>query len=136
MTAEQKTKDVEALLALLTRYSIGEFEYRDGKSRLKIVNGLIWDTDTNAPPPSAIETRQFTANRSITSPGVGRFHPVASPSTLPRRVLKGEIVAFVATGPVLQPVCSPENATLLEQLRRDGEGIGYGCPLYSIEIDA
>ncbi|MCJ7995019.1 acetyl-CoA carboxylase [Rhizobium cremeum] len=121
---------LEAVLRLLERYDIAEFEYEDETRHIIAGNGRI----SEATPARPAETLPLPAPIEIGSPHIGIFrsaHPVSpQPVELPRHVREGEIIGFLQIGMLLRPVLAPRDGILTERLIEDGTLADYGRPLF------
>lgn len=71
---------------------------------------------------------------AIASPGIGYLchrHPLGGePPAQGSAVRRGDIVAFLRLGLLLQPVTAPADGVLGASLCEEGEAVGYGAPLF------
>ncbi|MDO9416394.1 hypothetical protein [Pararhizobium sp.] len=123
--------EIGKVMALMERHGIAEFEYEDGPLQIFLAKsgGVV-------APVAAAAVAKPKEGAVLRSPGIGRFHQ-AHPSadtapTLPRRVRKGDIVAYLAVGPMLRPVLAEADCILRGLLTDDGALTGYGNPLFSL----
>lgn len=122
-----------ALLALLDRFDVAEFDYRDATRHIRVTGGRPAKASVPAiSAPLSHPTADATSRQAIASPGVGRFK-AANRDGLPRAVSKGEVLGTLSTGLVLMPVVSPNDAVLLAIRHEDGMGVGYGTLLFDID---
>lgn len=122
-----------ALLALLDRFDVAEFDYRDATRHIRVTGGRPAEAAVPAiSEPRSPPTQIAPTVHAITSPGVGRFR-AANRDDLPRAVSKGEVLGTLSTGLVLMPVVSPKDAVLLAIRHEDGMGVGYGTLLFDID---
>ncbi|NKL04955.1 acetyl-CoA carboxylase [Rhizobium leguminosarum bv. viciae] len=75
----------------------------------------------------------------VKAPMAGRFcveHPAASaaPQDLPRSVSDADIVGFVGVGHILLPLRAGGSGVLTRQLAEPGALVGFGDPLFEIEL--
>lgn len=74
----------------------------------------------------------------IRSDGMGHFfrqYPLGEPtdSLVAESVSAGDVVGYLLAGEIVQPVVSPYAGRLSASLISDGELVGYGDELYSLE---
>lgn len=96
-----------------------EISAADGQA-LKIVLG--------AAPETAARGQEIR----VKAPLAGHFRAVR-PLDAGQVVGQGEMLGFVAIGPVLLPVSSPEDGAVRTVHARDGEAVGYGAALFTLE---
>lgn len=129
--------DMAALLDLLSRFDVAEFDYRDATRHIRVHGGCMTAGHAEATPdaPSARPTAASPARApddAILSPGVGRFRAHRG-QALPRGVAQGEILGTLSTGLVVTPVVAPADGLLLTICHEDGTGVGYGTPLFHMD---
>ncbi|GEO83586.1 MULTISPECIES: hypothetical protein [Alphaproteobacteria] len=121
---------IEAILDLMQRHGIAEFEYEDADRHIITSAGVAAEATRSprrpTPPPQACET--------LVAPHIGIFqaaHPRdGEDAALPRLVRCGEIVGYLKAGPLLRPAPSPSDGVLSRRLVDDGVLVGYGTPLF------
>lgn len=77
----------------------------------------------------------------VKAPMAGRFrveHPAASsaPQNLPRSVSEADIVGFVGVGHILLPLRAGRSGILTRLLAEPGALVGFGDPLFEIELQS
>ncbi|MBY5773822.1 acetyl-CoA carboxylase [Rhizobium leguminosarum bv. viciae] len=80
-----------------------------------------------------------SASAVVKAPMAGRFcveHPAASalPQKLPRSVSDADIVGFVGVGHILLPLRAGRSGILTRLLAEPGALVGFGDPLFEIEL--
>ncbi|EJC71473.1 hypothetical protein Rleg5DRAFT_7335 [Rhizobium leguminosarum bv. viciae WSM1455] len=80
-----------------------------------------------------------SASAVVKAPMAGRFcveHPAtyAAPQNLPRSVSDADIVGFVGVGHILLPLRAGHSGVLTRLLAEPGALVGFGDPLFEIEL--
>ncbi|MDR6755008.1 hypothetical protein J2Y48_000281 [Mycoplana sp. BE70] len=117
---------------LMMRYGIAELDIEEGGLRLSLRHRA-----SHPQAPSDIAGRGTGAASIFRSTSFGTLHlshpaSAVAPPVLPRRVRRGEIIAYVSIGPLLRPILAERDAVLAAQLPADGAEIGYGDPLFEV----
>jgi len=128
-------QEVSAVMAMLSRHGIAEFEYEAEGVHLVLTPAGI-DKEAAAPPPIREKPRHDT----IAAPFAGLFltrHPLETADRpLPRRVRHGEIIGYLKAGPMLRPVTAPADGILANALVENGALAGYGTALFAFHPSA
>ncbi|MGZ2505648.1 acetyl-CoA carboxylase [Rhizobium leguminosarum] len=82
-----------------------------------------------------------SASAVVKAPMAGRFcveHPAASatPQKLPRSLSDADIVGFVGIGHILLPLRAGRSGVLTRLLAEPGALVGFGDPLFEIELQS
>ncbi|MGV8939696.1 MAG: hypothetical protein ACOH2J_21465 [Allorhizobium sp.] len=125
-------EEVSAVMAMLARHGIAEFEYEaEGVHMVLTPAGIV--KDAVAPTP----TRAKPQHETIAAPFAGLFlarHPLETADRpLPRRVRRDEIIGYLKVGPILRPVCAPVDGVIVRILVDAGMLAGYGAGLFSFQ---
>jgi biotin carboxyl carrier protein len=80
-----------------------------------------------------------SASAVVKAPMAGRFcveHPAdsAAPQKLPRSVSDADIVGFIGVGHILLPLRAGRSGVLTRLLAEPGAPVGFGDPLFEIEL--
>ncbi|MBY5359718.1 acetyl-CoA carboxylase [Rhizobium leguminosarum] len=90
-------------------------------------------SSTDATPPAPGLTSAV-----VKAPMAGRFcldHPASAvPQKLPRSVSDADIVGFVGVGHILHPLRAGRSGVLIRLLAEPGALVGFGDPLFEIEL--
>ena len=122
-----------ALLALLSRFDVAEFDYRDATRHIRVTGGQPAAAEPAVvPAPASPAPSRPPAAGGIRSPGVGRFH-ATDRRDMPRAVAKGDVLGTLKTGLVLTPVVAPFDGLLVAIRHDDGTGVGYDTLLFDID---
>jgi len=123
------TKWLGAVMALLEKHGLAEFEYQDGDRHILATRHKVHDLAARKPPAPRRET-------TIAAPHAGIFrsaHPYEEEQkSLPRPVRRGEIIGFLEAGSLLRPVLAAEDGILARQLAEEGALTGYGAALFGL----
>ncbi len=131
MTVER----IEAILQLAEQNRVTAFEIEENGARLHLRFDQAQQRNVAPAAPHSMESRQDV----VSSLGVGFFrgsHPLVGASTEPRAgsaLQDGDVIGFVQSGLVLQPVRAPAAATLGAALVEEGATVGFGTPLFRLE---
>lgn len=126
------------LAAHLERNNVSAIEIETPDGSLKIVAMAGGQTPAAQRPIEAAKAPEKAGDILARAPMAGIFTP-AHPQRPDRAVLarqsvaKGEIVAFVAAGPVLVPVIAEKAGTVSEIVTEAGALVGYGSTLLKTE---
>lgn len=126
------TDDLAARLEdLMARYGIAELDIEEGNLRLCLRHRSTYG---EAPAPMTGRPSGGAVFRTTSFGTLYLSHPAtpAAPPLLPRKVRRGEIIAYVAVGPLLRPIIADRDAVLVTQLQPEGGEIGYGYPLFEV----
>ncbi|MDX3926565.1 MAG: acetyl-CoA carboxylase [Shinella sp.] len=120
---------MERLEALMTAYGIAALDFEEGDLRINLRRS---PAKTNVPGHSLL--RQKTV---LASPSFGSLllrHPASATDApaLPRKANKGDIVAYLAIGPLLRPVIAERDCVLRRILVPEGAMVGFGEPLFEL----
>lgn len=127
------SKDIQSVIALMERHGVATFDYEHGTTQLHLtVVAEALDATPASPDPAAVADPD-----TIRSPGVGVVlyaHPANTGPVpaLPRQAAKGEVVAYIKTGPTLRAVLAPTDCHLRRALVANGTGVGYGEALLEV----
>jgi biotin carboxyl carrier protein len=125
-----KSQDIKSVVALMERHGIAAFDYEHGSVQLRLTLGVDMESAVlAAPAPNEAKPDPIRAS------GVGTVlyaHPANrnARSPLPRKVAKGEVVAYIRTGMTLRSVVATRDCTLRRTLIVEGSGVGYGDALF------
>ncbi|NKK47005.1 acetyl-CoA carboxylase biotin carboxyl carrier protein [Rhizobium leguminosarum] len=135
-----------ATIALLTEALMAagvdglEISRPDGQLRI-VVAGK--DGARISPPeatPHAPGLGPGSASVVVKAPMAGRFHvehpASAAPQDLPRSVSEADIVGFVGVGHILLPLRASRSGVLTRLLAEPGAPVGFGDPLFEIELQS
>ncbi len=117
--------EITELVAHMRRTGIAEIEIAEGCAALRVAV----PQEVAAAQPVAVGPTIMTATAcGIFLPGP----PVRAALSIGSLVAAGEIVAFIAAGPLLQPVVAPCAGTLLRLLCASGQRVDYGTELLAL----
>ena len=131
------TDDLAARLEdLMAHYGIAELDIEEGDLRL-----CLRHRSSHAPASDGTTAGPVEATSVIRATSFGTLHlshpaSSAAPPVLPRKVRRGEIIAYAAIGPLLRPILAARDAVLVTLLLSDGAEIGFGDPLFETDEDS
>lgn len=128
---------IEAVMELMRRHGIAEFEYEHADRHFVASEGSILEVDEPWQQPAVRQpTHSPRASETLRAPHIGLFrgaHPLdAGATALPRLVRRGEILGYLAAGPLLRPVLAPSDGVLSRQLVDEGVLVGHGTELFEL----
>ncbi|ANL30612.1 hypothetical protein AMC90_PB00294 (plasmid) [Rhizobium phaseoli] len=112
-----------------------EISRPDGQIRI-VVSG---EGGARISVPAATPRASNSATVVVKAPLAGHFcaeHPAAAvtPQTLPRFVSDADILGFIRVGHVLLPLRAGHSGALTRLLAEPGALVGFGDPLFEIEL--
>ncbi len=126
------------LAAALQAAGVDGIEIEQSTRKVRIV--VERDAPGAAPLVQTLQTSPgATQLEVVTAPMAGIFganHPEspAPSSKPPRKVAAGETLGFIRIGSVLLPVKATQPGMLTGRVAKDGTVVGYGDPLFEIEL--
>lgn len=126
------------LAAHLERNNVSAIEIETPDGSLKIVAMAGGQAPAAQRPIEAAKAPVKAGDILARAPMAGIFtpaHPQRSDRVVQtgQSVVKGEIVAFIATGPVVVPVIAEKDGTVSEIVTETGVLVGYGSTLLKTE---
>ncbi len=126
------------LAAHLERNNVSAIEIETPDGSLKIVAMADGQAPAAQRPIEAAKVSAKAGDILARAPMAGIFtpaHPQRSDRVVQtgQSVVKGEIVAFIATGPVVVPVIAEKDGTVSEIVTETGVLVGYGSTLLKTE---
>ncbi|MBP8938405.1 hypothetical protein HW571_00360 [Agrobacterium genomosp. 3] len=126
------------LAAHLERNNVSAIEIETPDGSLKIVAMADGQAPAAQRPIEAAKVSAKAGDILARAPMAGIFtpaHPQRSDRVVQtgQSVVKGEIVAFIATGPVVVPVIAEKDGTVSEIVTETGVLVGYGSTLFKTE---
>lgn len=149
-------KEIEALLALVEKAEIAEFDYTSENGERVYVNKCA-PQQVTAPaqittpmpavqvaPNPAQEATQATAestpatDNAITAPLVGTFYSANSPEANPfvsvgQTVAEGDVVCIIEAMKIMNQVRADKDGTVTEVLVSNGQPVEYGQALFRLQ---
>lgn len=128
---------IEAVMELMRRHGIAEFEYEDADRHVVASEGAILEGDQPLNQPVFHQPDDAPrASETLLAPHIGVFraaHPRdAEAAALPRLVRRGEIIGYLKAGALLRPVLAPSDGVLSRQLTDEGVLVGFGTALFEL----
>lgn len=128
---------IEAVMELMRRHGIAEFEYEDAGRHFVASEGTILEVDEPLHQPVVLHpTHSPRASETLRALHIGVFratYPLdADAAELPRLIRRGEIIGYLKAGALLRPVLAPSDGVLSRQLVAEGVLVGYGTALFEL----
>jgi biotin carboxyl carrier protein len=121
--------ELNRVLGWMQAAGLASIELRDGDQLLRMVLDSA---------PAAPRAAQVAPQTQIVSPGMGRFlashprNPVA-PITPGATISAGQIIGFLQLGNTLTAITSDKPGTAVQVYPSDGDLLGYGAPVLSLD---
>ena len=117
---------IAAISEALSQAGVDGIEIERGQEKLRIV------VEHNGAASVIVDAAKTAQTNTAKAPLAGMFQPASGAS--PREVAAGEILGFIRVGPVLLPVKAPQAGVLTRALAEKDVLVGYGDPLFEIEL--
>ncbi|HSF64944.1 MAG TPA: hypothetical protein VLA78_11180 [Paracoccaceae bacterium] len=126
--------EMDLLVAAMRRHGVTRLEVAHHRRGWRIDLALPEGGGVSEAPPSP-------APVVVASPGIGTFAPRGGDDGLPElapgaAVMAGEVLGYVAQGPVRQIIAAPGAGTLRGPLPEAGQVCGFGDGLFEMEAPA
>lgn len=123
---------IATLAGWLERSGVRELEIvtADGQALKIVLKAGRASTAGAAPGGEAGVRAPLAGHFRVAHPAAGEDRP---PLRRGKKVQRGEIVGFVAVGPALLPVVADEAGTVRDIHVSDGDPVGYGAVILSLE---
>ncbi len=140
--------DVKELLELIEGKDIIEIEYSHGDKKIRIVrssSGRVKKAQevqqarpAEVQPEAEVDTTAEKLLVSVNSPFVGTFYCAPSPSEKPfveigSRVKKGQTIGIVEAMKLMNAIEADADGSVKQILKKDGEPVEFGEPLFIID---
>ncbi len=139
-------KQIQALLRLLEKRDVAEFEFEDEHVRLRLVRGVAAsasqqnnarivassvDTPSVAPPADTSESYEF-----VTSPFVGTYYGSPSPGNPPfvtvgKTISPGQTLCIIEAMKLMNEIEAEQAGVICEVLVEEGRPVEFGQKLFS-----
>ncbi|MDO6729781.1 hypothetical protein Q4577_07110 [Marinovum sp. 2_MG-2023] len=122
--------DLNRIVAAMRANGVTSLALRDNHNKLHL--------DLAAGVDPAPQTPAKPLSRDIKSPGIGRFSPRGGDDGLPRLdpatpVSLGEVLGYLGQGSVRLALCSPDHGALCGPTPDEGQILGFGDVLFTLE---
>ena len=130
-------KIIEELVDYLKEFNLGEIEYAEGTTKVKVSRSM-----NNPDVISAeIKKKQSVINSNgthVTSPIVGTAYLAPEPGSkkfieVGQKIKKGQTIMIVEAMKTMNHIPSTQDGTVSEILVKDGQPIEFGQPLISVK---
>jgi len=138
---------IQALLRILEKRDVTEFEFEDEHVRLRLVRGAASVVTTASPQPIVVapapvaqatnEPRDEVESDFITSPFVGTFYAAPGPGkppfvTMGESVKEGQTVCIVEAMKLMNEIETEFACVIEERLVQDGQPVEFGTKLFRV----
>ena len=128
---------IALLTQTLTAAGVDGLEISRPGAQLRII--ISGEGEARISATEAAPRAPGSAQTVVTAPMAGRFcveHPAASavPQNLPRSLSDTDILGFIRVGDVLLPLRAGGSGVMTRLLAAPGALVGYGDPLFEIEL--
>jgi acetyl-CoA carboxylase biotin carboxyl carrier protein len=152
-------KEIKAVIDLMTRNGLSEFELEKGDFKLRVKRGPggEWVTSTGAAasvsaaaapaapatsapaaaPVATAASAPVAAGSQIVSPMVGTFYRSPSPDSAPyvepgQEVNEETVVCIIEAMKVMNEIKAETRGIIVEVLAQNGKPVEFGKPLFSV----
>ena len=133
-------KIIEELVGYLKEFNLGEIEYAEGTTKVKVSRSINNSNIISA----EIKKKQsnfkenIDSSLKVTSPIVGTAYLAAEPGgkkfiEIGQKVKKGQTIMIIEAMKTMNHVPSTQDGTVSEILVKDGEPVEFGQPLISVK---
>jgi acetyl-CoA carboxylase biotin carboxyl carrier protein len=154
-------KEIKAIIDLMTRNGLSEFELEKGDFKLRVRRGPNGEWISSAPVPVAVPSpvavapvpvapspvaapaapvaapEATAAGAQIVSPMVGTFYRSPSPDSAPyievgQEVNEETVVCIIEAMKVMNEIKAEVSGVIVEVLAQNGKPVEFGKPLFSV----
>jgi len=139
-------KQIQALLRLLEKRDVTEFEFEDEHVRLRLVRGAPSAAPretsshivvTSPPKPDAAPAASDPTSEFVTSPFVGTFYASPAPGKPPfvatgATVQAGQTLCIIEAMKLMNEIEAEYGAIVEERLVKDGQPVEFGTKLFRV----
>jgi len=128
---------IEQIVQLLKRHSLETFEFEQAGACLRLALGGVSPASASASASTPVSPN-LAAHGIVSAPGMGILrlsHPQRDEPfiTAGANVEKGQVMAFLQNGVVLDEVTADRAGRVTSVLAAEGDLIGYGQPLFELQ---
>ena len=154
-------KEIKAIIDLMTRNGLSEFELEKGDFKLRVRRGPNGEWISSTPTPVAVQSpvlatpvpvaaspvaapaapvaapEATAAGAQIVSPMVGTFYRSPSPDSAPyievgQEVNEETVVCIIEAMKVMNEIKAEVSGVIVEVLAQNGKPVEFGKPLFSV----
>ncbi len=143
-------KEVKALIDLVTKNGLSEFELEEGNFKVRIKKGNGEPILYAMPAPAApmpvtvgvvaepVSSAPAAGGKEIVSPMVGTFYRSPSPDSpsfveVGQQVTEDTVVCIIEAMKVMNEIKSEVRGTITEILSENGKAVEFGKPLFRVK---
>jgi|YelNatPaOPRAMG01_1025707.scaffolds.fasta_scaffold10091_5 acetyl-CoA carboxylase biotin carboxyl carrier protein len=141
-------EEIKQLIDLLEQKGLSEIEYSKADERIRLVRNISKDVSyelkkqeleaQKTPKTEQTEIQEAKSLISVNSPFVGTFYCAPSPSEKPfveigTRVKKGQTIGIVEAMKLMNAIEADADGYIKQILKKDGDPVEFGEPLFIIE---
>ncbi len=150
-------KEIKAVIDLMTKNTLLEFELEKPDFKIRIKKGEIHEISAYSPPAGAVFTpppqpvalpaapapvaaaAPATDTKQILSPMVGTFYLSPSPDSAPyisvgQEVTEETVVCIIEAMKVMNEIKAEVRGTLVEVLAENGKPVDFNKPLFAVRV--
>lgn len=141
---------IKELIELIEQKDILEIEYSIGEEKIRIVRATQETPGRSVMPPGTHDKVPETAGAdlaekeagiSVNSPFVGTFYCAPSPSEKPfveigSKVRKGQTIGIVEAMKLMNAIEADADGIIRQILKKDGDPVEFGEPLFIIATES
>jgi acetyl-CoA carboxylase biotin carboxyl carrier protein len=143
-------KELRALLRLLEKRNVSEFEFEDAQIRFRLVRGGEGRKIARSEPPpvlsspgsaaAGVPASPSDATEFVTSPFVGTFYRSASPDAPPfvdvgSKIREGQALCIIEAMKLMNEIEADCAGTILDILVENGKPVEFGQKLFRVGKD-
>jgi len=130
-------KIIEELVGYLKEFDLGEIEYAEGTTKVKVSRSI----NTSTAVASEVKKKQTVIESdglNITSPIVGTAYLAPEPGgkkfvEVGQKIKKGQTIMIIEAMKTMNHVPSTQDGVVSKILVKDGEPVEFGQPLISLK---
>jgi acetyl-CoA carboxylase biotin carboxyl carrier protein len=130
-------KIIEELVGYLKEFDLGEIEYAEGTTKVKVSRSI----NTSTAVASEVKKKQTVIESdglNITSPIVGTAYLAPEPGgkkfvEVDQKIKKGQTIMIIEAMKTMNHVPSTQDGVVSKILVKDGEPVEFGQPLISLK---
>ena len=134
-------KIIEELTGYLKEFNLGEIEYAEGSTKVKVSRSINNSNIISSIAPSEVKKKKAAIDSNgtnVTSPIVGTAYLAPEPGgkkfiEVGQKIKKGQTIMIIEAMKTMNHVPSTIDGTVSKILVKDGEPVEFGQPLISVK---